>query len=60
MGNVEVLRVPRRGYHIVAVDPADGRMLAVGEFDTFRSVAESGRLVRMIEGLRAARSSQRR
>jgi hypothetical protein len=51
VGNVEVLRVPRRGYHIVAVDPADGQILAVGEFDTFRSVAESVRLVRMIEGL---------
>jgi hypothetical protein len=47
----ELVSVPRRGYWVAALAPADGRVLGVECFDTARTVAESGRLAAYLEGL---------
>lgn len=51
VSGVEAIREPRRGYHVVALDPADGRVLAVDWFDTFLSSQESRRMAQMIDRL---------
>ena len=40
----------RRGYNLVAVDPASGRVMAAASFDTFRSASESRRMAEWIAG----------
>jgi hypothetical protein len=47
----EVVNVPRRGYNVVALDEADGHVLWVDAFDTFRSQAESRRMADRIGAL---------
>jgi len=47
----EQVALPRRGYNIVALDPADGRLLVTENFDTFRSPVESARMSQRIAGL---------
>jgi hypothetical protein len=47
----EVVDVPRRGYNVVALDGADGRVLWGDNFDTFKSPAESRRMADRIATL---------
>ena len=47
----EVVDVPRRGYNVVALDGADGRVLWGDNFDTFKSSAESRRMADRIATL---------
>ena len=41
----------QRGYNLVALDPADGHLLAVGAFDTHADAAASGRLAEWVGAL---------
>lgn len=40
-----------RGYHLVALDPADGRIVAVGSFDTFADPRASAQLAEFVDKL---------
>ncbi len=51
VNGVERVSLPRRGYHVVALDPGDGRVVAAGQFDTFQRAAESRRMAALIEEL---------
>lgn len=51
VSGVEAIPNPRRGYHVVALDPTDGRILVVDWFDTFRTTRESRRMAEVIDGL---------
>src|SRR5262245_25329588 len=46
----ETVAIPRRGYHVVALDPRDGRLLVAEHFDTFTG-APSRQMATFIDGL---------
>jgi len=46
----ETVAIPRRGYHVLALDPRDGRLLAAEHFDTFTG-GPSRQMATFIDGL---------
>lgn len=53
INGLELLARQGRGYVIAVLDAGDGRLASLGSFDTFRTVEESSRMARHIDGIPA-------